>query len=400
MINGPEAFTPDGEFIMGERRTFAGSSWRPASALTASPAPAESARSMAEWIRRRASLDRRLADGPAPLRRPLRRPRLRARAAFETYSTYYDIHYPGEERRAGRGLERLARSRGSKPSARAFGEKAGWERPNWLEANAAQSPRRWTPRGWSARHWSTAIEAEHRAARDARGALRRDLLQRSSRCRARARSACCSGWPTTTSTSRSAPSPTRSCSTSAAGSSAILTVTHVGADRFMLVTGSAFGLHDLSWIRSHAADDRAVAVEDVTARYACLGLFGPRAREILSRVTREDVSDRRVPLHERASPHGGEASVLALRVTYVGELGWELYAPIAVRPRASGTRSGRPAVRSAWSPPDIGRSTRCVSRRATATGAPRSRPSTRRSKRGSGSASASTRATSSAATRS
>jgi glycine cleavage system aminomethyltransferase T len=62
-------------------------------------------------------------------------------------------------------------------------------------------------------------------------------------------------------------------------------VTRVATDRFMLVTGSAFGLHDLAWVRSHAADDRDVAVEDVTDRYACLGLFGPRAREILARVT-------------------------------------------------------------------------------------------------------------------
>ena len=97
----------------------------------------------------------------------------------------------------------------------------------------------------------------------------------------------------------------------------------------MLVTGSAFGLHDLAWVRSHAVDDRAVVVEDVTERYACLGLFGPSAREILSRVTREDVSDMAFPYMSARRLMVGGASVLALRVTYVGELGWELYAPTA-----------------------------------------------------------------------
>ena len=108
-----------------------------------------------------------------------------------------------------------------------------------------------------------------------------------------------------------------------------LTVTRLGDDRFMLVTGSAFGLHDLAWVHSHAADDRAVVVEDVSERYACLGLFGPRAREILARATADDVSDIAFPYMSSRRLTVGGVDVLALRVTYVGELGWELYTPVA-----------------------------------------------------------------------
>jgi len=248
--------------------------------------------------------------------------------AVETYSTYYDIHYPGEERRAGRGLKRSPAHGRIEALGAAFGEKAGWERPNWLEANAARSPRSWTPRGWSSRHWSTAIEAEHRAAREGAaifdetsfsklevsGAGALSLLQRLA--------------------DNDVDKPVGTVTytqllNDRGGIECDLTVTRLGQDRFLLVTGSAFGLHDLAWVRSHAADDHGVTVEDLTARYACYGLFGPKAREILARATRDDVSDAALPYMSARRLTVGNANVLALRVTYVGELGWELYTPTA-----------------------------------------------------------------------
>src|SRR4029079_13397846 len=94
-------------------------------------------------------------------------------------------------------------------------------------------------------------------------------------------------------------------------------------ERFRIVTGTAFGRHDLAWIRDHAGED--VEVEDVTARYACLGLWGPAAREILAGATSNELSFG----YMRAAPiEVARAPCLALRVTYVGELGWELYCPI------------------------------------------------------------------------
>jgi 4-methylaminobutanoate oxidase (formaldehyde-forming) len=106
-----------------------------------------------------------------------------------------------------------------------------------------------------------------------------------------------------------------------------VTVTRVAADRFMLVTGTAFGQHDLAWIRSHAPDDGSVQVEDVTSRSACLGLWGPRSREILQPLTTADLSSAAFPYLTAQQLTIGPVPCLAVRVTYVGELGWELYCP-------------------------------------------------------------------------
>ena len=102
------------------------------------------------------------------------------------------------------------------------------------------------------------------------------------------------------------------------------TVTRLGEERFRIVTGTACGQHDLAWIRQHAPDDGSVHVEDVTSRYACLGLWGPAAREILAPLTGDPLEFPYMRARELAVGH---VPCLALRVTYVGELGWELYCP-------------------------------------------------------------------------
>jgi 4-methylaminobutanoate oxidase (formaldehyde-forming) len=101
------------------------------------------------------------------------------------------------------------------------------------------------------------------------------------------------------------------------------TVTRLAADRFRIVTGTAFGRHDLAWIRLHAPE--GVQVEDVTSRYACLGLWGPNARAILQPLTTEELT---FPYMRARELTVGSVPCLALRVTYVGELGWELYCPV------------------------------------------------------------------------
>jgi 4-methylaminobutanoate oxidase (formaldehyde-forming) len=105
------------------------------------------------------------------------------------------------------------------------------------------------------------------------------------------------------------------------------TVTRLAADRFLIVTGTAFGNHDLGWIRAHAPRDGSVLVTDVTSSMACLGLWGPRARDIIAPLTTDDVSDESFPYLTARSITVGHVPLIALRVTYVGELGWELYPP-------------------------------------------------------------------------
>jgi glycine cleavage system aminomethyltransferase T len=103
------------------------------------------------------------------------------------------------------------------------------------------------------------------------------------------------------------------------------TVTRLAADRFLIITGAAFGLHDLSWIRLNLPEEGGVTVEDVTSTRACFGLWGPRARDILEAVTRDDLSGAAFPYMTSREITVGDVPLLALRVTYVGELGWELY---------------------------------------------------------------------------
>ena len=111
------------------------------------------------------------------------------------------------------------------------------------------------------------------------------------------------------------------------GIQADLTVTRLAEQRYLLVTGTAYGQHDLAWLRSHEPEDGSVSVRDVTASMVCFGLWGPRARDILASVTRDDVSDAAFPYLSARPIAVGHVPVTALRVTYVGELGWELYAP-------------------------------------------------------------------------
>ena len=111
------------------------------------------------------------------------------------------------------------------------------------------------------------------------------------------------------------------------GVQADLTVTRLGPDRFLLVTGTAYGNHDAAWLRSNLPDDGSAEVRDITSSLVCFGLWGPRARDILAGLTRDDVSDADFPYLTAREMAVGSVPLLALRVTYVGELGWELYAP-------------------------------------------------------------------------
>jgi 4-methylaminobutanoate oxidase (formaldehyde-forming) len=106
-----------------------------------------------------------------------------------------------------------------------------------------------------------------------------------------------------------------------------LTVTRLAEDRFRIVTGTAFGNHDRAWITSHLAGDDEVLVEDVTSQLACFAVWGPRARDVLQSVTETDCSHAGFPFMTARELNVGAVPCLALRVTFVGELGWELYCP-------------------------------------------------------------------------
>jgi glycine cleavage system aminomethyltransferase T/glycine/D-amino acid oxidase-like deaminating enzyme len=321
LINGPEAFTPDGEFILGpsDVRGF----WVAAGFCAHGLAGAGGmGQLVAEWIVEGVpSLDVWEMDSRRFGRHYQSREYTLARTV-EVYSTYYDVKYPGHERQAGRPLRVSPTYPRTQELGAVFGEKSGWERVNWFEPNAVDGDESLRPRGWAGRLWSPAIGAEHVACRttaalfdetsfakiEIAGADAPEFLERLCANRV-ARDV---GAITYT-----------QMLNQRGGVECDFTVTRLAEERFRIVTGTAFGRHDLAWIQMHAPG--SVLVEDVTSKYACLGLWGPAARELLQPLTTEELSFPYMRARELAV---GSVPCLALRVTYVGELGWELYCPM------------------------------------------------------------------------
>jgi 4-methylaminobutanoate oxidase (formaldehyde-forming) len=325
VINGPEAFTPDNEFILGESevRGFFVAAGFSAHGIAGAGGLG---RQVAHWI----------VDGEPPLdlwKMDIRRfgaqyrtPAFTLARSIENYATYYDIHYPNEERQSARGLRLSPTYARLTELGCAFGEKSGWERPNWFEANAASGDESLRPRGWAGRHWSAAIGAEALATRNAAA-----LFDETSFAKIEIRGPGAAEFLQGLCDNDVARAVGRITYTQMlnhrGGIECDFTVTRLGEDRFFIVTGTAFGNHDLGWIRSHAPDDGSVTLTDVTSARACLGIWGPRARDIVSAVSTDDWSNEAFPYMTARPMTIGPVPVLALRVTYVGELGWELYAP-------------------------------------------------------------------------
>ena len=325
LINGPEAFTPDGEFILGpsDLRGF----WVAAGFCAHGLAGAGGmGKLVAEWIvEGTPSLDvwhmdsRRFGAAYRSQEHTVVRTK-------EIYETYYDVKYPGHEREAGRPLRMSAAYPRLAELGAVFGEKSGWERANWFEPNAAAGDEALRPRGWAGKLWSPAIGAEHAACREAAA-----LFDESSFAKIEVSGDGAAAFLEGLCANRVAREVGRVTYTqmlnARGGIECDFTVTRLADDRFRIVTGTAFGQHDLAWIRQHAPEGGSVHVADVTSQYACLGLWGPQSRAILQPLTTADLGNEAFPYMTARELSVGSVPCLAVRVTYVGELGWELYCP-------------------------------------------------------------------------
>jgi 4-methylaminobutanoate oxidase (formaldehyde-forming) len=325
LVNGPEAFTPDNEFILGpsEVRGF----WVAAGFCAHGLAGAGGmGRLVAEWIiDGRPGLDTWEMDSRRFGRHYTSREYTLARTR-EVYSTYYDVKYPGHERSAGRPLRVSPIYPRLSELGAAFGEKSGWERANWFEPNGGRGDETLRPRGWAGRLWSPAIGAEHMACRQSAA-----VFDFTSFAKIDVRGRGAASFLESLTDNRVARAVGALTYTQmlnvGGGIECDFTVTRLGEDRFRVITGTAFGQHDLFWIRDHAPDDGSVQVEDVTSAYACIGLWGPAARNILQPLTPSPIGNEAFPFMTAQRLAVGSVPCLALRVTYVGELGWELYCP-------------------------------------------------------------------------
>jgi 4-methylaminobutanoate oxidase (formaldehyde-forming) len=325
LINGPEAFTPDNEFCLGESEV--GGFFVCAGFCAHGLAGAGGiGKVMAEWIvDGEPSLDLWHMD----IRRfgaQYRSPAYTLARTVENYETYYDIHYPGEERQAGRPLRVTPVNAWHREHDAAFGEKSGWERVNWYERNAADGDESLRPHGWAGENWSPAIGAEHRATREAVAIFDESSFAKLEITGPRAASyleGLCDNR-----VARGVGEITYTQMLNRRGGiECDFTVARLGEHRFSIVTGTAFGNHDREWMRRHLPAEGGIHLADVTSQWACFGIWGPRARDVLQPLTPQDLGNDAFPYMTLREITVGNVPVRALRVTYVGELGWELYCP-------------------------------------------------------------------------
>ncbi len=327
LINGPEAFTPDNEFCLGESEV-AGFFVCAGFCAHGLAGAGGIGKVVAEWIvEGEPSLDLWHMDirrfGPA-----YRSPSYTCKRIRETYETYYDIRYPNHERTAGRPLRVSAANLWHREHGGAFGEKSGWERVNWYESNAAAGDEDLRPHGWAGQNWSAAIEAEHRACRE-----RVAIFDESSFAKLEIEGPGAAAFLEILCDNRVARGVGQITYTQMlnhrGGIECDFTVSRLGEELFGIVTGTAFGNHHREWMRRKLpfGEEDEIRIHDVTSQWACFGVWGPRAREVLQPLTPADLSNEAFPYMTAKEITVGDVPVRALRVTYVGELGWELYCP-------------------------------------------------------------------------
>ncbi len=322
LINGPEAFTPDNEFCLGEsdvRGLFVAAGFCAHGLAGAGGI----GKVMAEWI---VSGEPSLDVWEMDIRRfgpQYRSPRYTLARAKEVYETYYDIRYPGHERQAGRPLRTSSAYVWHQYHGAAFGEKSGWERVNWYERNAEAGDPSLRPRGWAGMHWSPAIGAEALAARRTAALFDESSfakLELSGPGAAKLLERLCDNR-----VAREVGKITYTQMLNRRGGiECDFTVTRVAEESFQIVTGTAFGNHDAGWIRRQMPHDGSVRLSDVTSRWACFALWGPAAPAILAPLTPDPLDFGYMTMRELTV---GDVPVRAWRVTFVGERGWELYCP-------------------------------------------------------------------------
>ena len=251
--------------------------------------------------------------------------------ASEGFNKMYGIVHPGEQWASDRNVRLAPFYERERDLGAVFYEGAAWERPQWYKSNAGlldEYGDRINQREaeWDSRWWSAIINAEHLAMRDRVAMI--DLsafaifdvtgpgaLQTVQRVAMRQMDVA---------TGRVVYTPLL---TPSGGFKQDLTIMRLGDETFRVVTGGAFGMSDLKWFADHLPEDGSAQVHDETSAWTTLGLWGPRARDVLQSITADDVSHDGMPFARCKTIEIGPVQVLASRISYVGDLGWELYVP-------------------------------------------------------------------------
>jgi glycine cleavage system aminomethyltransferase T/glycine/D-amino acid oxidase-like deaminating enzyme len=340
-INGLISMTPDGHPVLGETPEVGGLWSVAASWIKEGPGIG---RAVAEWMSGHVpEIDIHEADVSRfyPHQRTAGHVRARAREGF---NKMYGIVHPAEQWESGRPVRRSPVYERERDLGAVFIETAGWERPQWYASNEGLLEKyagKLMPRDaeWDSRWWSPIINAEHLALRDTCGLV--DL----------------SAFAVFDITGPGALEAVQSVAVAQldvrvgrvvytsllderGGFKADLTIMRLGPQRFRVVTGGATGMMDMKWFADHLPADGTAALADLTSAQATLGMWGPRARTVLEAVTGDDVSRGGFPFGTCREIEIGALTVLASRISYVGELGWELHVPMEQGARLWDTLAG------------------------------------------------------------
>ena len=323
LFTGPESFTPDGAFLMGPAPDVKGLYALTGMNSSGIGQSGGAAKALAEWI-----------DGGEPTiditAFDMRRfPRVFGNTAWvaerskELPSWVFDVNMPRREHKHARNLRLSPFHDRFEAAGARFGQAAGWERPNWFAPNGQEID---DPLTWKRPGWFDAVAEEHKAARESVALFERtpmakilvegpdaeNLMQR----------VCASD----VSGADGRLIYTAMLNTNG-GFESDVTVTRMAGDRFLIITGASEGVRDQDHLARHAAESDRVTITDVTSAYAGLALSGPKSRDLLSRVSDSDLSDDAFPYLTAQEIWVGKGLAWALRVSYAGELGWELFIP-------------------------------------------------------------------------
>jgi len=328
-INGLLSLTPDGAPILGETPEVAGL-WS-AAAVWVKEGPGVG-RLLAEWMTHgHSEIDAHHSDVARFYPHQRTREHVRARTS-EAFNKTYGIVHPSEQWASNRNVRLAPMHAGQRDLGAVFFEAVGWERPMWYASNqglladygAAVMPRE---AEWDARWWSPIINAEHLAMRERAGMIDLsafaifDVIGPGALATVQR-----------TVVGQADVTPGRVVYTPVlderGGIRADLTVMRLDEQHFRVVTGGLTGNIDRKWFRDHLPPDGSAQVVDRTSAYTTIGLWGPRARDILGSLTDHDISHEAFRFGTCRDIEVGPLSVLASRISYVGELGWELYVPM------------------------------------------------------------------------
>jgi len=325
-INGPESFTPDGNFILGEapevRGIFVGAGFNAFGIAAGGGA----GMALAEWV---AKGEPPYDLWPVDIRRfgksNLDTSWVRTRT-LESYAKHYTMAWPYEEYRSGRPLRRSPLYDRLAAQEACFGEKLGWERPNWF-ADRTKGEKPEDHYSYERQNWFDAVGREHQTCREHVAVFDQTSFAKFLLVGRDVETAL--SWIAANDVAKA---PGHLVYTQMlndrGGIECDLTVGRLSAAEYYIVTGTGFAIHDFDWISRSIPDGLDARLIDVTSSNAVLSVMGPRSRELLQSLTDHDMSNAGFPFGRVKRITIAGAPVLALRVTYVGELGWELHIPV------------------------------------------------------------------------